>query len=321
MTSPLVEFLMRELRVSEREVRMLIATAPNRYKVYNIKKRTGGWREIAHPASELKVAQRALMRNFLHDLPIHPCATAYVQGSSIRKNAAMHSHNGPILKYDFKDFFPSITESSWLSYCSQNGIFDREDAVRSGRIFFRRPKGGRILRLSIGAPSSPVLSNILLNAFDREIYDRVSPHKITYTRYADDMTFSALRTGNLEIVDKILRSTLNRMGSPKLTLNEDKTVLITPKFRRSVTGLVLTLDGRVSLGRERKRNLRAGVHRYILGNLNVHEQASLAGNLAFAKDVEPEFYTRMERVYGREVLEVLKASVKEYRRVIDRQHP
>jgi hypothetical protein len=314
MSSPLIEFLAKELRMSEREVQVLIATAPERYKVYNIRKRTGGLREIAQPASELKAAQRALVREYLSKLPVHFCATAYKPGSSIRKNAEIHSHNRPILKYDFEEFFPSITERAWISYCEHHEIFDRADAVRSGRIFFRRPKGGRILRLSIGAPSSPVLSNVLLNAFDSEIYDRVSDHKVTYTRYADDMTFSAQRTGNLTVVDKILRSVINRMHAPKLKINEKKTVLVTPKFHRQVTGVVLTNDERVSIGRDRKRSIRAAIHHFATGKLNIDQAVKVAGLLAFAKDVEPQFYARMERVYGREVIQAMKALVKDYHR-------
>ena len=142
MTSPLVEMLVRELRVGEREVLQLIATAPERYKVYSIPKRSGGRREIAQPARELKVAQRAIMRNYLSSLPVHDAAFAYVAGKSIKDNAEIHSKNGSILKYDFENFFPSITEFSWISYCERNNVMDKVDAIRSGRILFRRPKGG-----------------------------------------------------------------------------------------------------------------------------------------------------------------------------------
>lgn len=314
MSSDLIEFLSKELRISQREVRMLIATAPERYKVYFIKKRRGGLREIAHPAMELKVAQRAIVRRYLSNLPIHSAATAYVEGSSIRRNAEMHAHNRPILKYDFKDFFPSITERAWLAYCEQHKLFDRDDAIITGRILFRRPKGSRILRLSIGAPSSPILSNILMNEFDKEIYNQVSAHKITYSRYADDLTFSARRTGNLLVVDKILRSVINRLAFPRLEINKEKTVLVTPKFQRQITGLVLTLDGKVSLGRDRKRTIRAQLHHYVLGKLDLKNQASLAGILAFAKDVEPDFYSTMERVYGKDKIDMLKIAVKGYTR-------
>ncbi len=314
MTSQFNEFLMRELRISARELAAFIASAPNRYKVYTIPKRSGGRREIAHPASELKVAQRAIVQEYLSHLPVHPCATAYKAGSSIRENAERHCHNRAILKYDFQEFFPSITEKSWLSYCADHAIFEHDDAIASARILFRRPKNGRILRLSIGAPSSPILSNVLMYSFDREIYNRVSDHKIIYTRYADDLTFSSERTWNLREVNKILRSVISSVPYPTLRINNDKTVLVTPKYHRQVTGLVLTLDKRVSLGRDRKRLIRATVHKYTLGELDRRSQVRLAGILAFAKDVEPEFYTRMERVYGKTVLDEIKSTPHGYQR-------
>ncbi len=312
MTSKLYDFLTRELRIGDRELAALISSAPDRYKIYHIPKRTGGKREIAHPSFELKIAQRSIINGYLKHLPVHPCATAYKKGSSIRQNAERHCHNRAILKYDFKDFFPSITELAWLAYCERNAIMERSDAIAAGRVLFRRPKGGRILRLSIGAPSSPILSNILLNDFDREVHERVSDHKITYTRYADDMTFSAERTWNLREVDGILRSVIRLIGTPSLTINSSKTVLVTPKFHRQVTGLVLTLDGRVSLGRDRKRLIRSRVHYAIAGKLDERDMVNLAGTLAFARDVEPEFYTRLERIYGRDNLQMIKHSVRGY---------
>lgn len=316
MTVSLIEFLSSKLRMNEREVAHLIATAPERYKVYHIPKRSGGLREIAHPASELKAAQRALIEGYLKHLPVHPAATAYKEGSSIRHNALAHVTNGPILKYDFRDFFPSLTEQAWISYCLEKGVFDRRDAIRSGRLLFRRPKNGRILRLSIGAPSSPIVSNILMYHFDDEITRQLARHKVTYTRYADDLTFSAERTGYLTSVDPILRSVLNRMTSPKLKINEQKTVLATRKYHRQVTGLVLTLDGRLSIGRERKRNIRSAIHHFVLEKLEIRDQVRLAGLLAFAKDIEPAFYARMERVYTKDVMDRLKMSVTGYKRPV-----
>lgn len=312
--SEFFDMLKRELRLGDRDLTALISSAPLRYKVYNIPKRTGGYREIAHPAPELKIAQRVIVSKLLVNLPVHPCATAYRKGSSIRLNAERHVHNRPILKYDFCDFFPSITEQSWLVYCSENGLLDREDAIRAARLLFRRAKGSTILRLSIGAPSSPMLSNVMMNDFDREVHERVSSHKITFTRYADDLTFSAEKTWNLREVDGILASVLANMRSPRLRINEKKTAFITPKFARKVTGLVLTNDQRISIGRDRKRLIRASINYYQRGILSDAQVARLSGMLAFVKDVEPEFFTRMELAYGKELIASLKSHAAGYRR-------
>lgn len=314
MNIDVIHMLAVEMGLGNRAATQLIRTAPERYKHYTIPKKTGGRRPIAHPAKELKYVQSEIVERYLTKLPVHPAATAYVQGSSIRLNAARHAENGPIKKFDFQNFFPSLTEQAWLSYCVKHDVCDRRQAIMLGRLLFMRPRGGRILRLSIGAPSSPILSNILMYEFDKILHDAVAQHSVTYTRYADDLTFSALRTGYLNSVEPILRSTLSTITSPKLRLNEAKTVTATMKFRRQVTGLIITNDHRVSLGRDRKRQLRAALHHFKHGKLDIDQSVRLAGQMAFAKDVEPEFYTRMERAYGEEVLETLKHTVRGYRR-------
>ncbi|WP_164156000.1 retron St85 family RNA-directed DNA polymerase [Sandarakinorhabdus rubra] len=314
MTSPLITFLMNELHLGEREVVRLILTAPERYKVYQISKRNGGKREIAQPAPEVKAAQRAIVRAYLLSLPVHPSATAYSPGSSIIKNASAHSDAGPILKYDFKDFFPSITEKAWISYCLRVGLFSKEDAVRSGRLLFRRPKGGRILRLSIGAPSSPIVSNLLMYDFDERLSKLLEGHKIVYTRYADDLTFSAPRTGNLLEVPKAIRAAMNSMSHPKLALNSQKTVLVTKRYQRNITGLILTLDGNISVGRSRKRLIRAGIDHFIRGKLDVDQTVKLAGIIAFTKGVEPTFFAKLTTRYGNDVMGKIMASTKDYKR-------
>lgn len=314
MTINVLTLLNFELGLGATDAMRLIRSAPKRYKRFSIPKRTGGKREIAQPASELKVVQSVIVEKILSGLPVHPSATAYVEGSSIRINALRHAANGPIKKFDFKDFFPSLTEHAWIRYCSRHQICDRGQAIMLGRLLFMQPPGGRTLRLSVGAPSSPMLSNILMYEFDRLITERVAKHSVTYTRYADDLTFSAPRTGYLNSIEGILRKTLAELTSPKLRLNENKTVTATKKFRREVTGIILTNDKRLSIGKERKRKIRAAVHHFSLGKLNIDQSVKLAGLLAFAKDIEPEFYATMERVYGLEVIAQIKGTLRGYRR-------
>ena len=150
----------------EGDLLKIIRTAPRRYKTFLIPKRSGGMREIAQPAREVKLLQRAIVRRVLANLPIHDAAKAYRQGLSIRDNAKPHSGNGPILKMDFKDFFPSIRSADWEQYCTRNAILMGNDISYTSQILFRRVTGEHLLKLSIGAPSSPSLSNILLFDFD-----------------------------------------------------------------------------------------------------------------------------------------------------------
>jgi RNA-directed DNA polymerase len=302
-----MELLTAETGLSEHDLMKIVANAPVRYKTYAIPKRRGGERIISQPARELKALQRILTAEVLSKLPVHTSATAYRPGISIKDNAAVHAVNGPIMKYDFKDFFPSIIAKDWISYCRRNDVFvDPEDIRTSTSILFHRRRDSSRLALAIGAPSSPSLSNILMHDFDKRISALVAEDQVTYTRYADDLTFSAKRTGYLTRVQRILRQTIEDTDSPKLTLNEEKTVVATRKYKRFVTGLILTNDNKVSLGYERKRRIRAAIHHYALGKLSLAQQVQLAGMLAFANGVEPEFLSRLQAKYGAAILHQLK---------------
>ena len=87
--SEIYPLLIRETGLSEIDLRLILRTAPSRYKEFPIKKRDGSDRIIAQPARELKVLQRAFVREYLINLPIHPAATAYREGMSILDNASM----------------------------------------------------------------------------------------------------------------------------------------------------------------------------------------------------------------------------------------
>lgn len=306
----ILPLLVAETGLSERDVRRIISSGPVRYKTYLIPKRQGGTRVISQPARELKALQRIISERFLTRQPIHSAATAYRHGLSIRVNAAAHVENGPILKMDFKDFFPSITDKAWRAYCQKHSLFDgdSEDIWATTNILFRKYKGKQLLGLAIGAPSSPLLSNLLMYEFDTNVFDKASQSHVRYTRYADDLTFSAKRTGFLVHVKEIIQRIIREIPFPSLTINDSKTVLATPKYKRMVTGLVLTNEGKVSIGQRRKRLIRAAIHHETQGKLDVAAQAHLAGMLAFVNAVEPEFLDRLKQKYGAAVIAQLQAT-------------
>ncbi len=309
--SKLISILTNATGLSETDIRGIIRNAPSRYKTYHIPKRSGGLRLISQPAREVKVIQRVFVTEILNHLPVHSSATAYRPGTSIRNNAQAHAESGVILKFDFKDFFPAIVASDWQSYCRRRSLFeDEEDVFLSTKILFHINKGSTVLRLAIGAPSSPCLSNILMHSFDKQIAELVAADQVTYTRYADDLTFSAKRTGFLQRVENILRRVIRENRSPRLSINNDKTVFATRKYKRMVTGLILSNDGTVSLGHNRKKNIRAAVHQAGQGRLGVEEKKHLAGLLAFAHDAEPDFLFRLTAKFGAALIEEIKAASK-----------
>ncbi|WP_298257055.1 retron St85 family RNA-directed DNA polymerase [Bradyrhizobium sp.] len=304
--SKLIELITTETGLTREDVLRLIHTAPKRYKIFHIPKRSGGEREIAQPAREVKLIQRVLLDKILASLPVHDAAVAYRKGRSVATNASHHAGHGPILKMDFKDFFPSIRSEDWLLYCRNADLFGEVDAHLSALILFRRAKREQVLKLSIGAPSSPVLSNILLLPFDTMVALEAVRRGIKYTRYADDLTFSGQRIGMLKDMVDVVEHTVRHMPRPKLSVNSNKTVFVTAKHRRVVTGITLANNGSLSLGRQRKRLLSAAVHRAINGRLSPAELLRLSGDLAFANVAEPDFIVWLQKKYGIEGVQMIK---------------
>jgi hypothetical protein len=276
----------------------VISTANHRYKTYPIPKRTGGQRFISHPARELKLLHYWLLENVFPRLRVHDAAMAYRTGRSIRGHALRHVHQNFLLKVDFRDFFPSIRKSDILRILEENaegltGILDsREDRELIGRIVCRNEQ------LTIGAPTSPILSNAVMFAFDAHWAARCSELHIIYSRYADDAYFSTSAPNVLSALLEEIREDLRQRESPSLRLNDQKTAFSSRKRRRLVTGIVLTSTSTISLGRQRKRQMRALVFNFVRGILTEQQTESLRGLVAYARSIEPAFVESLTRKYG-----------------------
>ena len=297
----LIRDISLELQMSEQDIGRIIATAPNRYKVFAIPKRTGiEHRIIAQPARELKAIQRYLVENRLAGLRIHQMATAYQPGKNILSNAYPHRKKRVILKLDFRDFFHSIVPADLkaaLTEAGFQGVAPAEWHLLAQLFFWRHYRTGSLC-LSIGAPSSPFISNLIMGRLDRECWQICKNRSVVATRYADDITLSGNSIENLLAAEKEIRTLVARSRRPKLSFNDDKRGLFTTAGRRMVTGLVVTPDGKISLGRERKRKISAALHHIAVGkNVTAEHIAKTQGWLAYAKSVEPSFFQAMVLKY------------------------
>lgn len=304
-----IETILQEFPLGQREVERLIRTAPARYKVHEIEKRNGrGKRTIAQPTAEVKLLQRFLLNQYVKALPVSDAAIAYREDHGIFDHATPHADKQYLLKLDFKDFFPSIRASDFVQHLTKYApAISSEDAKILSRFFFWRPHGHevRTLILSIGAPSSPAISNTLMYDFDSEVMNFCGIHGITYTRYADDLALSTNEPHILIEVHKFVMSLCCRLESPRLTLNEEKTVFTSKKHHRQLTGLVLSNGGTASIGREKKRLLRAMAHQYGLGKLPPEKQSKLRGWIAFTMSIDEGFIKTIETMIGPETLQQL----------------
>jgi hypothetical protein len=165
--------------------------------------------------------------------------------------------------------------------------------VRAGKLGFG---------LAIGAPSSPCVSNAVMYHLDESAAGLAVQLAGVYTRYADDLVFSTDRVGACREFASAYEALLQSCSSPCLQLNHRKTLYMSKGTRRIVTGLFVTPEGNVSLGRRRKRYLRKLVWDFKNRRLDERQRLQLRGHLAFCLDVEPDYFNRLVVRYGSEAV-------------------
>ncbi|MGN6229200.1 MAG: retron St85 family RNA-directed DNA polymerase [Dyella sp.] len=285
-------------------------TAHRRYKVFYIPKQDGKrYREVAQPAREVKALQRAIVHLISPKLPIHRSATAYREGVSLRANAIPHIAAKFITKLDLVSFFPSIDRTSLGRFLrSSLSDCDNEDVGFILSTCCWTPRGTTTQRLCIGAPSSPMLSNAIMYPFDEAFALICREAGAVYTRYSDDICLSAVEPNVLHGVESRIRAILAQSRWPVLQVNEAKRVAVGRGTSMQVTGLTLANQGMVTVGRLRKRGVRAGVKRYFDGLLSVDEIAKLRGELAFVLSIEPGFRFVLLKTYGLRINDLISAA-------------
>jgi len=294
--SSILESFQNTFSLSAADAKIFIRTAPYRYKFHNIKKRHGGEREIAQPTKSLKIVQRWIINQYFKEFPVHDAATAYIKGKSILNHASPHKLNKYLHKLDFKNFFNSISINDFYEFINYSNLeIGEEDRNILGLLLFCKNKDDNYY-LSIGAPSSPYISNIILYEFDCLIQEVCYKKNVIYTRYADDLAFSTNTPNILNDILQDVEDILSKIKYPKnLTLNEDKTVFLSRKHNRTLTGLVISNSGTISIGRNKKRKLRAAVHNAMLGRLTAEEVQTLKGQIAFVKGIDRDFAIQLEQ--------------------------
>jgi len=282
------------------EILRFCSTAPYRYKTYEIPKRNSNKkRTIAQPSTELKFIQRVLVSYLEGKLLVHECAFAYKSGIGIKNNAQIHLKTKYLLKMDFENYFPSITPELFFSILKRTGLEFSElniDLLR--KILFWRAARKGPLRLSIGAPSSPLISNFIMYYFDEKMRLICNEKGIKYTRYADDLIFSTNIKNVLFEIPNIVSSVLENETQGQIKINNSKTVFSSKAHNRHITGVTLTNDNKLSVGRARKRLISSMIHKFLYELLDQDDILKLQGFISYANFIEYDFYQRMCRKYG-----------------------
>jgi len=140
-----------------------------------------------------------------------------------------------------------------------------------------------------GGVSSPALANAVFFAIDEKLISICESQRIAYTRYADDLTFS---TNYKDRLIKLIAKANEIIEENGFHTNSDKTRLMSGQGPLRVTGLNLNNE-QVSIGRDKKRQLRAELHSYFVKGDHTREN-EIFGMLSYLRFIEPESYQKMK---------------------------
>lgn len=234
-----------------------LAAIRPQYHQFTIPKRSGhGMRTIHAPSPELKAIQRRILRRLLGLLVAHPAATGFEIGKSIVTNALPHQRKAVIVRLDIKDFFASTKAKRVEAFFERIG-WNREAARRLTDLCTHDGS------LPQGAPTSPRLANLLNVLLDKRLEGAARKYGATYTRYADDMTFS-FDDGPRHQVQSLINLAKIIVEGEGYQLHMKRKLSIRRRHdQQRVTGLVV--NHRPNLPRTVRRKLRAAEHHFKTG--------------------------------------------------------
>jgi retron-type reverse transcriptase len=230
------------------------------YVEFEVPNRSGATRRICAPRPKLRAAQRVLLEQVLSKIDLHPAAHGFVPGRSTVTNAAPHVNAALLVKVDLEEFFPSV------HYRRVRGLFEAygykaEVAATLAGLTTHRAQlpDGRLAwpgALPQGAPTSPAIANIVCRRLDSRLTSLAKKFGGTYTRYADDLSFSFPTPP--EKVGRFLWWVNAICQQEGFSENDPKRHVMRRSGRLAVTGLVV--NERVSIPRDDRRRFKAILH-------------------------------------------------------------
>ncbi|MDO4807000.1 MAG: reverse transcriptase domain-containing protein [Coriobacteriales bacterium] len=286
----------------------MLAFAPGikRYKPRAIPKKTGGLRTVSIPRGDLKAIQRKIAKELSESYEPPKCVHGFVEQKSVASNANMHTRKRFLLTVDLEDFFTSIRSGRvhqlFLKYYRLN--LEVTNALTNLVCY----KGC----LPQGAPTSPIISNIICYKMDRAFLNLASSIKFDYTRYADDLTFSttsAYIAKQLFDVDKVGVEGINPrilriIHKNYFKVNEKKVHVAWKGSRQLVNGIVV--NEKCNMKRETYRKFRslfyvwgregyeAAVEKYLTGDPIYRDRLVIDGQICGEKVFAHHIRGRLE---------------------------
>jgi retron-type reverse transcriptase len=250
------------------------------YRYHYVPRGGGLPRLLEAPKARLKEIQRWILHAILDHVPPHDAAHGFTRGRSVVTHARRHTGQVAVLRLDLKDFFASITAGRVFGIYRTLGYGAPVAHVLTGlstnaipqSVWLRVPGPadphliqprfwlGRQLatpHLPQGAPTSPALANLAAFGLDRRLAGLAATMSLSYSRYADDLTFSGSaqlrrRRGRFEaLVAEIA-------AEEGFAVNRGKSALHVAASRQHVCGVVVNV--RPNVARSEYDELRAIIH-------------------------------------------------------------
>lgn len=255
--------LANRTRVPHEHLRDIVArnTGQPAYRTFRISKRSGGTRVISVPGPQLKKVQTWLTQHMLNKVRPHVASHAFSPGSSITDCARQHAGARWLVKVDIADFFGSVTEiqvfrvfrrlgySELVSFelarlCTSVPVASAKHSMKAWQVRIPRKRiqfyaEKLIGRLPQGAPTSPMLANLVMRDVDEALQSLANSNGLVYTRYSDDITFSTKDQFSRERAMEVVSQSAAILKRRGLYPNRSKTAIVHPGARRVVLGLLV----------------------------------------------------------------------------------
>ena len=199
------------------------------YQSFDIPKKDGSVRRIDASTSSLKYIQRRLVRllelrqkEIWDERGLNPnISHAFQRGKSILSNARVHKNKRYVVNVDLEDFFGSIHFGRVKGFFEHNNDFKLPTDVATIIAQLTCYEG----RLPQGAPSSPIITNLICNIMDIRLLRLAKKYRLDYTRYADDLTFSTNNKRFINSIDDFLSQLKAEIERAGFKINDKKTRL------------------------------------------------------------------------------------------------
>lgn len=272
--------------ISKYTLYQLSVNAGRYYLTYSIKKKSGKLRTISQPSKKLKGLQSWILTNILNKLRVSNSCKGFEPGTSIADNARSHKGSNSLLTIDLEDFFPTITQKQVFNVFKAAG-YNNTIAVAFSKICTFNET------LPQGSPCSPKLANLVTWKLDVRIQGYVGKRGISYTRYADDLSFSGLHPLKVVQILPMIKMIIEDEG---FKINPSKTRIAGSARAKIVTGLILTGDT-FGIGKQKFRDVRSKI--YHLGLASEQRNTKLLdevrGWLAYLNSVDSRRFIKAKK--------------------------